>query len=344
MRIALTTTGGDAPGLNAVICSATRTALSLDHEIFGIRNGFAGLLENNELIPLDERAVEGIDRTGGTILGAASSGVPFGAEGRGVSHLVQALKRFEIDALIMVGGDGTMRIAHEVATAGIRVVAVPKTIDRDVVGTYSTFGFDTAVSTATEAIDRLHTTAASHNRLMVVEVMGRDTGWIALYAGIGGGAAAIALPEFPYNIEIFASHIRRREAARKHYHILVCAEGARPAGGDVTMHGRTGRLGGVAEYLAAKLQEVTGKESRALSLGHLLRGGPPVTSDRLLGLRFGAAAVGTLERGFTDCMVAYQPPGFTELPLADVAGRINCLTAETPELRTASGLGISLGM
>jgi 6-phosphofructokinase len=343
MRIALTTSGGDAPGLNAVICSATRTARSLDHEIFGIRNGFAGLLDKNELIPLDERVVEGIDRTGGTILGAASSGVPFNVQ-EGVSQLVRALKRFEIDALIMVGGDGTMRIAHDVATAGIRVVGVPKTIDRDVFGTFSTFGFDTAVSTATEAIDRLHTTAASHSRLMVVEVMGRDSGWIALYAGIGGGAAAIALPEFPYNIDTFASHIRRREASGKHYHILVCAEGARPAGGEVTMHGRTGRLGGVAEYLAAKLHEATGKESRALSLGHLLRGGPPVTSDRLLGLRFGSAAVSALERGLSDCMIAYQPPGFTELPLADVAGRTSCLSPETPELRTASNLGISLGI
>lgn len=344
MRIAISTSGGDAPGLNAVIRSATTAAIRHGHEIYGIANGFSGLLDEDQLIPLDEDRVEGIDRTGGTILGAASNGAPFGPDGQGLERLLKAFERHRIDALIMAGGDGTIRIAHTLAQAGVRVVAVPKTIDRDVYGTWTTFGFDTAVATATEAIDRLHSTAASHNRLMVVEVMGRDAGWIALYAGIGGGAHMIAIPEIPYRIERFAEHIQKREAKGKRYHILVCAEGARSADGQVRISERTGRYGGIAELLAADLERQTGKEARSVSLGHLLRGGPPVTSDRLLGLRFGSAAVSALERGETDVMVAYQPPGFVTIPLAEVAGKINHVPPDAPEIRTATNLGICFGV
>jgi ATP-dependent phosphofructokinase / diphosphate-dependent phosphofructokinase len=344
MKIAITTSGGDAPGLNAVVYSATIAARRCGHEMVGIRKGFAGLLDRDEVVPLDEDVVEGIQRTGGTILGAQSSGRPFGGEKDGLAMLVAALRRHGIEGLIMAGGDGTMGIAHQIAQVGFVVVGVPKTIDRDVVGTYTTFGFDTAVATATEAIDRIHSTAESHSRILVVEVMGRDAGWIALYAGMGGGASAVALPEFPYDADVFARHIAQREAAGKSYHILVCAEGARPMGGDFARSERTGRLGGAGERIAAELERLTGKETRSISLGHMLRGGAPTARDRLLGLRFGSAAVSALNRGATDVMIGYDPPGFVEMPLSYVAGKNNLVSANSPELRTAANLGICFGI
>jgi len=235
-------------------------------------------------------------------------------------------------------------VAHEVAQMGIRVIGVPKTIDRDVVGTWTTFGFDTAISNATEAIDKLHTTAEAHQRLFAVEVMGRDTGWIALFSGIGGGAHMIAIPEFPYDLDIFAEHIRRREALGLHYHILVCSEGARPIGGEAVRSERTGRYSGIAEQLAADLSERTAKETRSVALGHVIRGGAPNVFDRVLGLRFGSAAVSALDRGETGVMVAFNPPGFTSVPLSEVANRINYVAPDEHALATARNLGISFGI
>ncbi|HEX6938215.1 MAG TPA: ATP-dependent 6-phosphofructokinase [Longimicrobiales bacterium] len=341
MKIAITTSGGDAPGLNAVIRAVTTAGRRRGHEVFGIRNGFEGLLRDGEMVELDEPAVVGIEREGGTILGAASSGNPFGTGT--LDDLVEALRSHGVEAVVMVGGDGTMGIARMLHDAGIRVVGVPKTIDRDIVGTWTTFGFDTAVETATEALDKLHTTARSHGRLMVVEVMGRDTGWIALYAGIAGGAHMIAIPEIPYDADVFAEHIRRRERQGAQYHILVAAEGARARGGEPLRRERTGRYGGIAEVLAAELQDRTGKTARALSLGHLLRGGAPTVFDRVLGLRLGSAAISFLDRGESGIMIGFRPPGFTAVPLHEVAGRIKRVGPDAHELTTARNLGISFG-
>lgn len=297
------TSGGDAPGLNAVIRAAVTAARQRNYTVLGLREGFRGLLERDELIPLNRHNTEGIERQGGTILGAASGGNPFSG-GKSIDDVAAALERHAIDALIMAGGDGTMQIANQLASHGLRVVGVPKTIDRDVVRTWMTFGFDSATSVATEAIDRLHSTAAAHRRVFVVEVMGRDVGWIALYAGISGGAHAIAIPEIPYRTQVFANYILEREGWGSTYHILVASEGAREAGGEALRSERTGRYSGVAEKLAADVARLTGNETRSLSLGHLLRGGPPTGFDRMLGLRFGEAAVSAIEYGESGVMIA----------------------------------------
>ena len=341
MRIAISTSGGDAPGLNAVIRAATTAAHARGHEMFGLREGFRVLLEEDRMERLDEKRTNGIERLGGTILGAASGGNPFT---NGVGDVVAALERHNIDALIMAGGDGTMQIADEVARTGIHVVGVPKTIDRDVEGTWTTFGFDTAVANATDAIDKLHTTADAHQRLFTVEVMGRDSGWIALFSGIAGGAHMIAIPEFPFDTDVFAEHIRQREADGYRYHILVCSEGARPRGGETVRSERTGRYSGIAEQLATDLAEMTGKEARSVSLGHVIRGGAPNVFDRVLGLRFGSAAVSALDRGETGIMVAFNPPGFTSIPLSEVANRLKLVCEDEPGLATARNLGISFGV
>ena len=343
MRIGISTSGGDAPGLNAVIRAAATAAHARGHEMLGLREGFRVLLEEGTLELLDEKKTNGIERLGGTILGAASGGNPF-PQGFRVSDVVDALQRHGIEALIMVGGDGTMHIADEVARSGVRVVGVPKTIDRDVVGTWTTFGFDTAVSNATDSIDKLHTTAESHQRLFTVEVMGRDTGWIALYAGIGGGAHMIAIPEMPYDPEVFAEHIRQREDVGCRYHILVCSEGAVAAGGELTRSERTGRYSGIGELLARDLAHRTGKEARSVALGHVIRGGAPTVFDRVLALRFGSAAVSALDRGESGVMVAFQPPGFVSVPLADIANRIQRVSRDEHALATARNLGISFGV
>lgn len=342
MRIAIATTGGDAPGLNAVIRGAVAAALSRGHEIFGIRNGFSGLLRRDELVPFDVASVDGIERLGGTILGAASDGAPFGPEDD-PSAVVAALDRYSIDAVVLAGGDGSMGVGHRLTQAGVPVVGVPKTIDRDVVRTYISFGHITALQTASDAVDRLHSTTESHNRLMVVEVMGRDVGWLALYTALSSGASMLAIPELPYDLERYAEHMRGREARGHRYHIMVVAEGARAKGGEPYRSPRTGRYGGVAEVIAAELSSRTGKDARAISLGHLLRGGAPTVYDRVLGLRFGAAAISTLCRGESGVMVAFCPPGFETVPLEEVAGKVNPITADAPEIETALSLDISFG-
>jgi 6-phosphofructokinase 1 len=344
MKIAISTSGGDAPGLNSVIAAVTRSARNRGHEVVGLRRGFSTLLAGEPPLVLTEKMVDGIERTGGTILGAESRGDPFTGDPDALTRLVAILRRNGVDALIMAGGDGTMAIAKKVHDAGMPVVGVPKTIDRDVAETLTTFGHDTAAATATEALDRLHSTTASHDRLMVVEVMGRDSGWLALYTAIAGGACGVALPEFPYMPEAFAEHIRRREERGYAYHILVCAEGARPAGGEGAHHGRTGRYGGIGEQLAAELERITGKEARSMSLGHLLRGGPPTVNDRVLGMRFGSAAVSAIDSGESGVMIAYVPPGFRSVPLERVVGRVQTVSMDTHEIRTAINMGISLGI
>ncbi len=361
-RIALSTGGGDAPGLNAVIRAVVKSALHRGWECVGIRDGFNGLLSPGDypeggLLRMTRETVHGITHLGGTILGTTNRGNPFRfpvpVPGGGVEEkdrsgdLVAAFRREKIDALVAVGGDGSLSIAHALAGKGVRVVGVPKTIDNDLDRTVITFGFDTAVSFATECLDRLHTTAESHSRILVVEVMGRYAGWIALHAGISGGADAILIPEIPFDLRRVADRLAHRFTAGHGFAIVVVAEGAAPAGGGRTVAareaGRAERLGGVGARVAEGLHEIMGRETRSVVLGHLLRGGSPTTFDRLLALRFGAAAVRALAEGHADVMVALDPPRVRLVPLAEVSGRMKTVPLDGDTLLTAREMGISFG-
>jgi 6-phosphofructokinase 1 len=359
VRIAISTGGGDAPGLNAVIRAAVLAALRRGWEIFGIRRGFGGLLgDETELVSLSRRDVRGITHLGGTILGTTNRGNPFrwpvkqadGAmkEVDRSDELIERFRRHGLDALIMVGGDGSLRIGYDLWCKGLPIVGVPKTIDNDVGGTVITFGYDTAVTTATEAIDKLHSTAESHDRVMVVEVMGRHAGWIALNSGLAGSADVILIPEIPYDIEKVCDKVREREAQGRHYTIIVAAEGAAPKDGTVTVKERAGvgtveRLGGVGERVAAEVARLTGKETRSLVLGHLQRGGTPTTFDRLLGLRFGAAAIRAIAAGRYGQMVASDPPSIGLVPLAEALSEPKRVPADSDSVQTARELGVCLG-
>lgn len=361
-RIAITTGGGDAPGLNAVIRAATLAALNHGWDVYGIRDGFNGLLLPEQyvdggLISLTRDRVRGITHLGGTVLGTTNRGNPLRFPVKKLDgsyeevdrsdELIRHLLLHEVDALISVGGDGSMEIANALSKKGLRVVGVPKTIDNDLDGTVMTFGFNTAVSFATECLDRLHTTAASHRRVIVVEVMGRYAGWIALECGIAGSADAILIPEIPYNLNLVAEKIIGRYRQGRSFSIVVVAEGAKPVGGEVTVvnHeiGRAERLGGVGEKVAGELQELTGKETRLVILGHLLRGGTPTSFDRLIALRFGAAAVRTLAEGQHGVMVALDPPLVRYVPLDEATRRMKNVPLDSDEILTARDLGICLG-
>jgi 6-phosphofructokinase 1 len=359
-RIAVNTGGGDAPGLNAVIRSVTITALRLGWEVTGIREGYNGLLDmppENGLIPLTRDRVRGITNLGGTILGTVNKGNPFEypvKEGRAIAirnrsgELVERFRKFGFDGLIAIGGDGSMRIAHRLSELGLPIVGVPKTIDNDLNSTVLTFGFDTAVTTATEALDKLHPTAESHRRVMVVEVMGRYAGWIALHSGVSGSADVILIPEIPFDIEKVCAAIRDREARGRHYSIVVVAEGAIPKDGSITTRGekeigKEVRLGGIAEWLSEEIANRTGKETRSLVLGHLQRGGTPTTFDRLLALRFGAAAVRALAEGKSNVMVALDPPTIKTVPLSDAISRLKTVSPGCDTVLTARSLGICMG-
>lgn len=356
MRIAISTGGGDAPGLNAVIRAAVLAALGRQWEVFGIQRGFGGLLGEGEVVPLGRDSVRGITHLGGTILGTTNRGNPFAwpvkqpdgtvIERDRSGELLAEFGRHGLEALIMVGGDGSLRIAYDLFRQGLPVVGVPKTIDNDVGGTAVTFGFDTAVNTATDAIDKVHPTAESHERVMVVEVMGRHAGWIALHAGLAGTADVILVPEIPYDIPKVCAKIRAREEAGRRFSIVVVAEGARPVGGEPTYRqvGReAARLGGVGERVAAEITDCSGKETRTVTLGHLQRGGSPTTFDRLLALRFGAAAVRAIADGRFGVMVALDPPDITTIPLEDALERPRGVPLDSDAIQTARDLGISLG-
>lgn len=358
MRIAISTGGGDAPGLNAVIRAIVLSAHQRGWHTYGIRRGFDGLLENAGVINLGPREVRGITHLGGTILGTTNRGNPFHysrTEPDGTvtevdrsDELVAAFHASGFEALISIGGDGSLTIAHELWKKGLPVVGVPKTIDNDVYGTLATFGFDTAVSTATEAIDKLHSTAESHQRVMVVELMGRYAGWIALHSGIAATADVILIPEIPFDIEKVCDKIRQREQQGRGFSIVVVAEGARPVGGSVVLierrqDGGPDRLGGIGSQVARAIQDRTGKETRTLVLGHLQRGGSPTTFDRLLGLRFGAAAVRAVADGAYGVMIALQPPEITRVPLDQVIGKSKNVPVDSDTVLTARELGISLG-
>jgi phosphofructokinase-like protein len=301
MKIAINTGGGDAPGLNAVIEAVVLAANNRGWDTYGIKNGYAGLLNTDEIIPLTPDKVRHIANIGGTILGTTNRGNPFQmpitnlageTETRDVSDkVVENFRRLHFDCLVAVGGDGSLSIAYDFYKKGVPVIGVPKTIDNDLCGTVITFGFDTAVSIATEAIDRLHSTAKSHDRVMVVEVMGRHAGWIALNSGVSGAADVILIPEIPFDIDRICEHIMDRELQGQRYSIVVAAEGAASLGGQVADKGKgeAGRqdvvLGGIAELLAREISMKTGKDTRSIVLGHLQRGGSPTTFDRLIALR-----------------------------------------------------------
>ena len=331
MRIGLLTGGGDAPGLNAVIRAVVKTAASHGAETIGIEDGFAGLIEPHALASVDARgsARHSPPRRddSGDHQPAQSAGLPSPA-GAAHDYAAQCVHTFHalgLDALVVIGGDGTLAIAHEFHTRGIPLVGVPKTIDNDIVGTASTFGFDTAVGFATEAIDRLHTTAEAHHRIMVVELMGRYTGWIALHAGIAGGADVILIPEIPYDLAKVAELILARERLGARFSIVAAAEGARPVGGSALVQqpgsaSAAERLGGIGAQIASQLESITGKEGRSVLLGHLQRGGSPTSVDRLLATRFGTRATELVLAGNWGTMVALQPPDIVAVPLATVAG------------------------
>ncbi len=360
-RIAINTGGGDAPGLNAVIHAVVHAGRLRGWEVFGIREGYDGLLypdryRDGGVVPLECATVRHISHLGGTILGTTNRGNPFKQvvtradgtrEERDLSDVVlQAFRRHRLDALVAVGGDGSLTIANQLHQQGLRVVGVPKTIDNDLDSTLVTFGFDSAVSFATECIDRLHATAEAHRRLIVVEVMGRYAGWIALACGVAGQANAILIPEIPYDLDKVAEHLKRK-AAELSYAIVVVAEGAKPIGGDVTVKaheaGRVERLGGIGERVAEQLEQRTGLQSRAVVLGHLLRGGSPTPMDRNLGLMFGAAAVRALAEGQNGVMVAINPPRIDYVPLKQAVATMKTVPLDSEGILTARTLGISLG-
>ncbi|MDQ3519503.1 MAG: ATP-dependent 6-phosphofructokinase, partial [Gemmatimonadota bacterium] len=310
MRIAISTGGGDAPGLNAVIRAAVLSAINRGWEVLGIKRGFAGLLGADEVIPMTKETVRGIGHQGGTILRTTNRGNPFCYPRRRPDGTVDEIDRSDevidnarergISAIITIGGDGSLAIAQRLFEKGMQIIGVPKTIDNDVNGTITTFGFDTAVTTAIEAIDKLHTTAESHDRVLVLEVMGRNSGFIALHSGVAGSADVILMPEIPYQIDKVCEKIMARDRVGRHFSIVVVAEGAFPDGGEVHMigeslPGQAKRIGGIAEGLAREIQALTGKECRSLGLGHLQRGGVPTGYDRLLAARFGGAAVRAVE-------------------------------------------------
>jgi len=306
---------------------------------------------------LTRSRVRGITHMGGTILGTTNKGNPLRypmVDKRGKAYekdrsdeIMRAFRREKIDALIAIGGDGSLSIANVFAEKGLSVVGVPKTIDNDLEQTVITFGYDTAVSFATECLDRLHSTAQAHRRIMVVEVMGRYAGWIALNCGISGSADAILIPEIPYDIQKVAEKITQREHMGRHFSIVVVAEGAKPIGGETSVVskelGRADRLGGLGERVAHDLQELTGKETRAVVLGHLLRGGSPTSFDRLIALRFGAAAVRGLAEGQSGVMVALDPPTVRYVPLKKVAGRMKQVPLDCDTVLTGRELGICFG-
>lgn len=361
-KIAISTGGGDAPGLNAVIRAVVLAATNRGWECCGIRDGYSGLLSSARypqggMIELTPASVRGITHLGGTILGTTNIGNPLHfpttlRSGKVVERdrsdeLVELFKEAGIDAVVSIGGDGSLGIAKALADKGVRIVGVPKTIDNDLDRTVVTFGYDTAVSFATECLDRLHTTAASHRRIMVCEVMGRYAGWIALTAGVAGSADVVLIPEIPYDLDKVVQKIRKRDHGGAGFAIVVVAEGAMPRGGKRTVIsksvGSAERLGGVGERVAKELQKRIGKDTRHVVLGHLLRGGSPTAADRQISLRFGAAAVRALAEGVHGVMVALDPPTVRYVPLEEATRRMKTVPIDCDTVLTARELGMCLG-
>jgi 6-phosphofructokinase 1 len=354
--IGLITGGGDAPGLNAVIRAVVKTAAGVYNlRVIGVEDGFEGLLGETKVRELKPEDVRGLLPRGGTILGTRNRGrfVVHDADGdhKPEASFIEAIKNLErlgIDGLVVLGGEGSLGIAQEFDARGIPVIGVPKTIDNDLACTELTFGFVTALDIATEALDRLHTTAASHDRVMVLEVMGRHTGWIALHSGISGGADVILIPEIPFTVEAVVEKVHERERCDSQFTIIVAAEGAAPVGGqeiyqDAGDKEHAPRLGGVGNYVAREIERLTGKESRCVVLGHLQRGGSPNAFDRMLATNYGACAVHALMRGEHGKMVALHAADIITVPLSRACANIKTVPTESHLVRTARDVGISFG-
>ena len=357
--IAVMTGGGDCPGLNAVIRAVTKTAINkFGLEVWGIEDGFLGLIEDRMHV-LSYNEVSNILTVGGTILGSCNVANPFKylsnvgktTRTRDVSdNCVKVLKGHGIDALICIGGDGTMASAAGFARKGVSVMGVPKTIDNDLYGTDVTFGFNTAVTTATEAIDKIHTTASSHHRVMIIEVMGRYAGWIALHAGVASGSDVILLPEMPYRLDKICDFVLGRSKRGKRFSIVVAAEGTKQKGGTMVVARRVARstdpirLGGIANILAMQIREQTGLECRAVVLGHVQRGGTPTPFDRLLATSFGHTAVELLMKGVRNHLVVWKDGKLSSVPLSRVAGKIKTVPRNHHLIRAALGVGTSFGV
>ncbi|AEG14974.1 6-phosphofructokinase [Desulfofundulus kuznetsovii DSM 6115] len=357
-RIGVLTGGGDAPGLNAVIRAVVKVAIrEYGLSVIGFLNGFGGLIKN-QARELTEKDVVGILPRGGTILGTTNRDNPFHYPvvkgGKKVfvdvsDRIFENISIHGVDALIVIGGDGSLAIAKELYAKGLAVVGVPKTIDNDLLATDQTFGFDTALTTATEALDKLHTTAESHHRVMVLEVMGRYAGWIALAAGVAGGADVILIPEIPYRIEKVIDMINQREVQGKKFSIIVVAEGAKPVDGELVVQKRVEdsfdpiRLGGIGHVVAQQVEEATGKETRVTILGHLQRGGSPTAFDRILATRYGTGAVRLVVEGRFGHMVCLRGTSIDAVPLTEATGQIRAVPLESDLLLSARQLGICLG-
>jgi len=325
LKVGILSGGGDAPGINAVIRAVVRKGIqNYKYEVVGIRDGWHGLLEN-EFVPLDLSSASGILPRGGSILGTSRTN-PFKSE-KSPEKILKNAKKAGIGAVVAVGGDDTLSVAHRMSELGLKCVGVPKTIDNDLSGTDYTFGFNTAVTIATEALDRLHTTAETHHRVMILEVMGRYTGWIALEAGIAGGADVILIPEKPFDINEVCKYIRHRQKRGRNFSIIVVAEGAKPKGGKEIVYSESVdefghiRLGGVGYYLGKEIEKCMGIETRGVVLGHLQRGGSPTAFDRVLATRFGIAAIDLVHKKKFDHMVALKGNKIISVPLKDVIGK-----------------------
>ena len=355
--IGVLTGGGDCPGLNAVIRGVVRSALGKGMTVKGIQNGFQGLVEDM-VVTMRDKDVAGILPRGGTILGTTNRDNPFHyrveENGKYVfrnmsDRILENLKGNNIQALVMIGGDGTHAVGLELGKIGVKVIGVPKTIDNDIPCTERTFGFDSAVGVASWALDRLHTTAESHHRVMILEVMGRYAGWIALHAGMAGGADAILIPEIPFSMDVIIRKVRDRIERGKRFSIIVVAEGALPLGGEMTVKRIVEdspekiRLGGVGEKLAMEIEQRTEIESRCTVLGHLQRGGTPTAYDRVLATRYGVAAVDCIMRGEFGRMVALQKNQITSVPIEDVVGKPHNVPPDDQLVLAGRAIGVCFG-
>ena len=358
MRIGILSGGGDAPGLNAVIRAVTKTAIfKYGWEVTGIIDGFEGLLSPTKTRPLTSWNTRGILYVGGTILGTTNRGNPFAHKtvinGREIiedmsSVVLNNIRELGLDVLVVIGGDGSLKIGDGINKLGVPVIGVPKTIDNDLMATYVTFGFQTAVDTATEALDKLHTTAESHQRVIILEVMGRYAGWIALQAGMSGSAHVILIPEIPFSIDKVTERLLERKKAGSKSSIVVVAEGAKPAGGEMAVREKAAdgyvlRLGGMGEIVANEISKRTSFETRVTVLGHLQRGGSPCPFDRLLATRYGAHAVELIARKKFGEMVSYQPPDITSVPLEKAISQLKLVDPEGELVKIAEGMGVSFG-
>ena len=354
-RIGVLTSGGDCPGLNAVLRGVALSAEKMDVEVLGFLDGFEGLLPPGDFRILDRRTTSGIMPRGGTIIGTTNRGHFVAKVGAGdrvevaeqvIAAAKKLLQELRVEALIIIGGDGSMTTALQLQEAGINCIGVPKTIDNDLEATAMTFGFDSAVAAVTDALDRLHTTATSHKRVMILEVMGRHAGWIALHGGIAGGAHIILIPEIPFDYDKIKEAIRLRDERGSIYSLVVVAEGASPADGQAvmrTVEGGEYRMGGIGSVVAAEIAARTGKETRCTVLGHLQRGGAPTTLDRILGTRFGVKAVKMFAEKQFGSMVSYQNYQVRHVPIADAVNRLRLVPPDGEMVQTARDVEIAFG-